>query len=75
MIFLWGLAGDRPLATVRQELARLGRTAVLLDQRAVLDTRIEVDVGDALSCTAYSWFDLDGSISRRIAAHLAAAAA
>lgn len=51
MIFLWGLASDSPLATVRLELARLGRTAVLLDQRAILDTRVAVEVADDVACT------------------------
>lgn len=51
MILLWGLAGDRPIASVRNELARMERTALLIDQRAVLDTRVELRVDDHVVCT------------------------
>jgi glutathione synthase/RimK-type ligase-like ATP-grasp enzyme len=51
MILLWGLAGDGPMSTVRNELTRKQRTAVLLDQRAVLDTTVELSVDDEVSCT------------------------
>lgn len=48
MILLWGLAGDRPLASVRAKLASMGRAAVLLDQRAILDTRVELHTGGGI---------------------------
>jgi glutathione synthase/RimK-type ligase-like ATP-grasp enzyme len=50
MIVLWGLASDRPLATVRTALARAGRNAFLLDQRAVLETAIDFAVDDEVRC-------------------------
>jgi glutathione synthase/RimK-type ligase-like ATP-grasp enzyme len=50
MILLWGLAGDRPIASVRNELARLERTAVLIDQRAVLETSVEFSVDAEVAC-------------------------
>jgi glutathione synthase/RimK-type ligase-like ATP-grasp enzyme len=51
MILLWGLAGDRPLASVRTELARMERTALLVDQRAVLETRVELCVDQVVAGT------------------------
>ncbi|HKE86178.1 MAG TPA: hypothetical protein VKB50_20600 [Vicinamibacterales bacterium] len=51
MILLWGLAGDGPISSVRNELARKQRTALLIDQRAVLDTTIELTVDDEVTCT------------------------
>jgi glutathione synthase/RimK-type ligase-like ATP-grasp enzyme len=51
MILLWGLAGDGPISSVRNELARMQRTALLIDQRAVLDTTVELSADDEVSCT------------------------
>lgn len=48
MILLWGLPGDRSLATVRDALQRLGCSVTLLDQRAVLDTEVELLVGSTV---------------------------
>ena len=45
LILLWGLPGESPLAAVYEELVRLGIPTVLLDQRDVLDTEIELSVG------------------------------
>src|SRR5215469_1809374 len=45
MILLWGLLGDTPLVAVRNALCRLGAPIAFLDQRLVLDTEIELDVG------------------------------
>ncbi len=42
MILLWGVASDPPLAEVRTRLAERRRNALLLDQRAVLETAAEV---------------------------------
>jgi hypothetical protein len=50
MILLWGLGSDKPMASVRAELARLGCNALLVDQRAVLETMISLDIGDAAGC-------------------------
>src|SRR5450755_3957016 len=45
MILLWGLPGDRPLTAVSNALKRLGYSALLLDQRDVLQTEVELCVG------------------------------
>lgn len=44
MILLWGLPGDSPLAKVRAALARRGAAVAFIDQRAVLETEIELTV-------------------------------
>lgn len=54
MIVLWGLAGDTPLAVVRTQLAAMRRNAVLLDQRAVLETRVEIAFDDE----PHGWLEL-----------------
>ena len=69
MILLWGLAGDSPLASVRNELARMERTAILIDQRAVLDTSIELHAGDDLACTV-EWNGLRANLEKVTAAYL-----
>lgn len=46
MILLWGLLQDAPLARVRDELERLGTPVFLVDQRAVLESGIRLEVGD-----------------------------
>ena len=43
-VLLWGLPAERALAAVRTALASLGARAVVLDQRAVLEASIEVEV-------------------------------
>jgi RimK-like ATP-grasp domain len=45
MILLWGLPGDSPLAKVRAALGRRGAAVAFIDQRAVLETEIELTVG------------------------------
>ncbi len=45
MILLWGLAGDAPLTAVRNVLCRQGAPVVFVDQRAVLETVIDLIVG------------------------------
>ena len=60
MILLWGLPGDKPLASVRARLAAMGRTAVLLDQRAVLETRVELEVdGEPRGSVAWGALRID----------------
>jgi glutathione synthase/RimK-type ligase-like ATP-grasp enzyme len=69
MILLWGLAGDSPLAAVRNELARMERTAILIDQRAVLDTSIELHAGEDVACTV-EWNGLRANLKKVTAAYL-----
>jgi predicted ATP-grasp superfamily ATP-dependent carboligase len=45
MILLWGLPRDAPLAAVRDVLHRQGLPSAFLNQQAVLDTAIELQVG------------------------------
>jgi hypothetical protein len=52
VIVLWGLPGDDSTAAVRLRLAELGRTAVLIDQRAALEQRCEIAFDDEPS----GWF-------------------
>ena len=61
LILLWGLPGESPLAAVYEELVRLGIPTVLLDQRDVLDTEIELSVGSNIQGfirTPYQKIDL-----------------
>jgi hypothetical protein len=61
MILLWGLPGDEPLRAVHEALRRIGAPVVLLDQRAVLDTDVEVRVGshvEGILRTETCWVDL-----------------
>ena len=44
MILLWGLSGDSPLAKVRAALGRREAAVAFIDQRAVLETEIELTV-------------------------------
>ncbi|PJJ06567.1 RimK-like ATP-grasp domain-containing protein [Streptomyces sp. 2333.5] len=46
MILLWGLFQDAPLARVHAELQRRGAPVALVDQRAVLQSGIRVEVDD-----------------------------
>lgn len=48
MILLWGLPGDAPLTAVRDALHQQGLSSAFLDQRAVLDTAIELLVGSGI---------------------------
>jgi len=47
-ILLWGLPADAPLAAVRDALQRMDCDVVLLDQRDVLDTEVELIVGSGV---------------------------
>lgn len=51
MLVLWGLAQDRPLATVHEALHRLGFPAAFLDQRQVLATEVELCVDSTIRGT------------------------
>src|SRR5260370_40275180 len=48
MVRVWGLLGDTALARVYEALQRLEREVVLVDQRAVLDTEVELRLGAAV---------------------------
>jgi hypothetical protein len=48
LILLWGLETDPPLAEVRDQLELLGVPMLFVDQRRVLETEIEITVGDAV---------------------------
>ena len=48
-ILLWGLESDPPLAAVREQLQSLGAPIVFADQRHVLETEFELEVGDSVS--------------------------
>lgn len=45
---MWGLETDRPLAAVREELELVGVPNLLMDQRDVLETEIQLDLGRGL---------------------------
>jgi RimK-like ATP-grasp domain len=44
LILLWGIGSEATLAAVHGELDRLGATPMLIDQRDILDTEIELDI-------------------------------
>ena len=69
MILLWGLAGDRPIASVRNELARMERTAVLIDQRAVLEMSVEFSVDADVACVV-EWAGLSLDLEKVTAAYV-----
>jgi len=43
MILLWGLSGDDPLDDVGAELERAGHAVARIDQRAIMDTRVDLE--------------------------------
>jgi hypothetical protein len=49
LIVLWGLATERPLKAVGEELQRLGAVARLVDQRDVLNIQISLEVGNGVN--------------------------
>jgi glutathione synthase/RimK-type ligase-like ATP-grasp enzyme len=52
VIILWGLTGDGPFDAVRGALQRCGGRVALIDQRQVLETRVEVTVDADLRAVA-----------------------
>jgi glutathione synthase/RimK-type ligase-like ATP-grasp enzyme len=48
MILLWGMSGDDPFEAIRASLARRGERFVVLDQRDVLATSLELTAGAEL---------------------------
>ena len=51
MILLWGLSGDDPLTAVTASLHRRNARYVLVDQRDILDTTVELTAGPELGGT------------------------
>jgi hypothetical protein len=51
MILLLGLPADAPLAMVRAELVKQGQPVVLVDQREVLNTEVDVAFGREVTGT------------------------
>jgi hypothetical protein len=49
-ILLWGLPSDPPLAVVEESLQRIGCPVTFLDQRAVLDTQVALNVAANVEC-------------------------
>lgn len=48
LILLWGLESDPPLVEARDQLELLGVPMLFVDQRRVLETEIEVTIGDTI---------------------------
>src|SRR5467141_3151708 len=51
MILLWGLSTDPPLQAVQSALDRLGKEYLLLEQREILQTEIDLVIGCDVSGT------------------------
>ena len=54
MILLWGAPGDDPLEAVHSELDRRRAEVTLLDQRQVLDQRVELTIGTSMGGSVWS---------------------
>ncbi len=48
LVLLWGFETDPPLLAVREQLGILGTPSVLVDQRLVLDTDVNLQVGEEI---------------------------
>jgi len=53
VILLWGAPGDDPLDAISAELVKRGAAMTLLDQRSVLDHRVELTIGDSMGGTVW----------------------
>lgn len=51
MILLWGLPGDTPLAMVHSALQKSGQNVAFFDQRAVLESEIDLCIGSTVEGT------------------------
>jgi len=51
LVLLWGFETDPPLLAVREQLQILGTPSVLVDQRYVLDTEVNLQVGEEIEAT------------------------
>jgi len=54
VILLWGAPGDDPLDAITAELVRRGAPMTFLDQREVLDQRVELTIGDSIGGTIWN---------------------
>ena len=51
LVLLWGLESDPPLAAVRKQLCSLGVPNELIDQRQILDTEVQLNVGESVDAS------------------------
>ena len=51
MILLWGMSGDEPLTAVTASLHRRNEPYALIDQRDILDTKVELTIGPTMGGT------------------------
>jgi glutathione synthase/RimK-type ligase-like ATP-grasp enzyme len=51
LVLLWGFETDPPLLAVREQLRTMGTPSVLVDQRFVLDTDVNLQVGKEVEAT------------------------
>lgn len=51
LTLLWGVGAEGPLAAVLRELHRFGAPTILVDQRDVLDTEVELDIAATIAGT------------------------
>jgi hypothetical protein len=49
LILVWGLASEGPVEAVLEELEHLGATTYVVDQRAVLETEVGLEVGSDIN--------------------------
>jgi hypothetical protein len=49
LVLLWGLPGDTPITAVRKQLAAMEVPTVFVDQRAVLETEVDLEVADEVN--------------------------
>jgi glutathione synthase/RimK-type ligase-like ATP-grasp enzyme len=51
LVLLWGLESDPPLVAVREQLHLLGVANELVDQRQILDTDVQLNVGESIDAS------------------------
>jgi len=51
LVLLWGLESDPPLAAVREQLHSLGVANEFVDQRKILDTDVQLNVGESIDAS------------------------
>lgn len=51
LILLWGIESDSPLTAVRERLQSLGAPTIFIDQREVLETEVDLEVGQTVSAS------------------------
>src|SRR4029077_8223697 len=51
LILVWGLASEGPVRAVLEELGTIGAAVVLIEQRALLQTQVELDIRRDVSGT------------------------